>query len=55
MLVIDECEYMNYCKFCYGVSRITERYLEVPKIFLISAVDFYYVVDKLIILVSVSH
>jgi hypothetical protein len=55
MLVIDECEYMNYCKFCYGVSRITERYLKVAKIFLISAVNFYYVIDKLIILVPGSH
>jgi hypothetical protein len=46
---------MNYYKFCYGVFKITERYLNVPKIFLISAVDFYYVIDKLIILVPGSH
>jgi hypothetical protein len=45
------------CKneFCYGVSGVPERYLEVPKFPLISAIDFYYVINKLIILVPDSH
>jgi hypothetical protein len=37
---------------CFWLSG---RYLEVSKIFLISAVNFYYVINKLIILVSDIH
>jgi hypothetical protein len=32
-----------------------ERYLKVSKIFLIPPVNFYYIINKLIILVSNSH
>jgi hypothetical protein len=39
-------------EFCYGVSGVTERYLRSR---LISAVDFYYVINKLIILVPDPH
>jgi hypothetical protein len=35
--------------------EVPERYLEVPKVFLISAIDFYYVINKLIVLVSDPH
>jgi hypothetical protein len=41
-----------YFEFCYGVFRVPERYLRFP---LISAVDFYYVINKLIILISDPH
>jgi hypothetical protein len=44
-----------YIEFCYGIFGVPERYLEVPKVSLISAVDFYYVINKLIILVSDPH
>jgi hypothetical protein len=59
----DECSYVykylrwfcisNIYEFRYGVSGVPERYLEVSKIFLISIVDFYYVINKLIILVHI--
>jgi hypothetical protein len=39
-------------EFCYGVFSVTEKYL---KFSLISTVDFYYVIDKLIILVPDPH
>jgi hypothetical protein len=42
-------------EFCYGVSGVPHRYLEVLRLSLISAVDFYYVINKLIILVLGSH
>jgi hypothetical protein len=35
-------------EFCYGVSGVTERYLRFS---LILIIDFYYVINKLIILV----
>jgi hypothetical protein len=40
-------------EFCYGVSGVLERYLEILKI--LFNLDFYYVIDKLIILVSGPH
>jgi hypothetical protein len=39
-------------EFCYGVSRVPQRYLSFS---LISAVNFYYVINKLIILIHVPH
>jgi hypothetical protein len=42
-------------EFYYGVSGVPERYTEVHKVFLISPVDFYYVINKLIVLVSKPH
>jgi hypothetical protein len=42
----------NFEGFCYGISKVTERYLRFS---LISAVDFYYVINKLIILVHDQH
>jgi hypothetical protein len=39
-------------EFCYGVSEVTERYIRLS---LIIAVDFYYVINKIIILVSDPH
>jgi hypothetical protein len=39
-------------EFRYDVSGVTERYLRFS---LISAVDFYYVINKLIILVPDPH
>jgi hypothetical protein len=35
-------------EFCYGVSGIPEMYL---RFLLISTVDFYYIINKLIILI----
>jgi hypothetical protein len=42
----------NNKEFCYSVSEVSERYL---RFFLILAVDFYYVINKLIILVPDLH
>jgi hypothetical protein len=39
-------------EFRYDVSGVTKRYL---RFYLISAVDFYYVINKLIILVPDPH
>jgi hypothetical protein len=39
-------------EFCYGVSGLIGRYL---KFFLISIINFYYVINKLIIMVSDQH
>jgi hypothetical protein len=41
-----------FVEFRYGVSGVPERYL---RFLLISAVDFYYVINKLIILVPDPH
>jgi hypothetical protein len=38
-------------EFFYGVFKVYERYLEVPKVFLILAINFYYIINKLIILI----
>jgi hypothetical protein len=42
----------KFKEFCYGVSVVSERYLRFS---LISAIDFYYVINKLIILVPDPH
>jgi hypothetical protein len=42
----------SYCYFIYSVSGVPEMYL---RFYLISAVDFYYIINKLIILVSDPH
>jgi hypothetical protein len=39
-------------EFCYDISEITGRYL---RFLLISVVDFYYVINKIIILVLGPH
>jgi hypothetical protein len=41
-----------FIDFCYGISKIFEKYLKVSNIFLISAINFYYIINKLIIMVS---
>jgi hypothetical protein len=43
--------YKKY-EFCYDVSGVSERYLSSP---LILSVDFYCVINKLIIFISDSH
>jgi hypothetical protein len=39
-------------EFCYGISEVPERYI---RFLLISVINFYYVINKLIILVHDSH
>jgi hypothetical protein len=46
------CSKLFWYEFCYGVFSLTRRYLSFT---LISAINFYYVINKLIILVPVLH
>jgi hypothetical protein len=41
-----------FFEFCYGVSEVPQRYQSFS---LISIINFYYIINKLIILVSSSH
>jgi hypothetical protein len=38
---------------CYSVSEVSGRYIEEAKIFLISIINFYYIINKLIILLLI--
>jgi hypothetical protein len=42
-------------EFCYVVSWVTERYMDISKVFLISVINFCYNINKLVILVYDSH
>jgi hypothetical protein len=44
-----------FCKVLYSVSVVPERYIKESKVFLILAVNFYYIINKLIILVPDTH
>jgi hypothetical protein len=45
----------NCWEFCYGVFGVIKIYLKVSKVFLISIINFYYVINKLLILISNSQ
>jgi hypothetical protein len=45
--------YLIIEEFYYGVSEVTER--RNLKFHLISVINFYYIINKLIILISDSH
>jgi dolichyl-phosphate-mannose--protein O-mannosyl transferase len=44
--------YIYIYDFCYGVSEVPDKYLRFP---LISTINFYYIINKLIILVPDPH
>jgi hypothetical protein len=46
---------LNHTYWGDSISEVYERYLEVTKSFLIPVVDFYYIINKLIILVLYLH
>jgi hypothetical protein len=45
----------NLIEFYYCVCRVSQRYLEKPKAFFDLAINFYYIINKLIILITDPH